>query len=267
MAVREPDWHPTSFCSSSSMATAHLNRMLRVDPNAVQALLRVSRAAAVLTALVLTVMVVASTGRGSVSTPVKSRTIDRTFLCTNAAQFGVRQINVVATSGFRDSGRWKWLASASIANTRTQPTKLKVGTTNTNWGVAVAAGAGAIANDPAAPGPKHAYLSFWSTMPERCRSVPSAHVPLPARGGDLAGPLSETYECAGSRRTYVRVRAVFRVPTALRLNRTTGNLTASAPVREGYVAARTESGALLAFARVSETGKARILTAPSCAPD
>jgi hypothetical protein len=210
----------------------------------------------------------AASGTSAPASPSASRIIDRTFLCANASQFGVRKIAVGDVAGFRDAGKWTQLASAGIGNSGEQVTNLPRGTTNANWGVGVAAGAGPIDNDPNRP-KAEAHLIIWSKMARLCKAVPGSRVPLSAHGltGGAAGPLGDDFTCPAARRAYVRVRAVFRSPVTLQLDRSTGYLKARGPMREAYVAARTESGKPLAFASVFESGKARLFTARGCATD
>jgi hypothetical protein len=213
-------------------------------------------------------------GAASQAAPSASRVIDRAFLCTNSfSQTGGRDIRVGATTGFREDGGWKWLASAGIANEGTRATRLGEDgpTVYTNWGFGFSAGAGALAADPTRPRPER-FFYIWAKWSTACKLVPVRRVPLSARGlsggvaDDDADPDEEPdqFECAAPQKILVRVRGVFRRSTSLHLDRAFMQLTTEAPVREAAFAARTVSGRPYAFASVSESGVARIFTAPNC---
>jgi hypothetical protein len=236
-----------------------------------------ARAAFSLAIPLMLVVTIASTGVAGVtspSAPAASRMIDRAFVCTNAfSQTGGREIRVGATTGFREDGGWKWLATAGIANEGMRPTRLGEDgpTVYTHWGFGFSAGAGALAIDPTLPRPER-FFYIWAKWSSACKPVPTRRVPLSARGlvggvaDDDADPDEEPdqFECAAPQKLFVRVRGVFRRATSLRLDRAFMHLTTAAPVREAAFAARTASGRPYAFASVSESGIARIFTAANC---
>lgn len=81
----------------------------------------------------------------------------------------------------------------------------------------------------------------------------------------MLGPLGVAYDCATSRRVLVRVRAVLHAtPTRYREQ---GFEKTKTSVREGSLAVRTQAGEQRAFAAVDDSGKVRLLFAPSCAED
>lgn len=183
--------------------------------------------------------------------------IDRTFSCS-ATPDTVKKIQVSAVSGFRDPAnrqRWKWPAAAAVTS---------------HFRGVVGVIAGALPN------------SSWRALsinPERCKAT-AGRVPLSASGltGGVASRLqgvntvgSDAYECVVSSRLLVRVRAVFRAPVALRVQRFFGQPilmpTTAAAAQEGQFAVRTQAGKPLAYASVSETGKATLFTARSCVSD
>jgi hypothetical protein len=94
-------------------------------------------------------------------------------------------------------------------------------------------------------------------------------VPLTTKGlsGFAASPLDDEYHCVVPKRVLVRVKATFRAPTSLRLNRKWGTLEARGVVREGVVVVSTEAGKAVALAIVNESGKARLNVADNCEPD
>lgn len=185
------------------------------------------------------------------------------------------KIDLSATSGFRDSGKWSTLASGGISNQGSNPTILPPNeaglraTVYTQWGFGFSAGAGALApRDPAAP-PVRRGFRIWSKVSKACAPASSRRVPLSPRGlsGGVASQLSDEYECPAPRRVYLRIRGVFRSPASLRLDRRFLYHNTEVPLKEAAIAVRSESGKPLAFVAVSESGKARIFTAPSCAAD
>jgi hypothetical protein len=202
-----------------------------------------------------------------------SRVIDRAFACTNASDApGLRRMGLSVQRGFRDGGEWKLLASASITNDGRTPTTVRDPsgrslTVNTNWGVSFAAGSGPLGSDPAAP-PVRRYFSIWSRWATACKTVAPSRVPLSPRGlSGGAADYGDRFDCQGPQRVMVRVRGVFTAPTTLRLNRATRWLTTSMPLQKASFVVRRDSGRPLAFASVSQTGAARVFTAPSCLPD
>jgi hypothetical protein len=208
-------------------------------------------------------------GVASQSSPAASRIIDRAYLCTNAVRAGVRQVDVFARSGVRDSDGWKWLAFIEIRNQGPTVTRIPAGaTSNVRWGYTIAAGTGPSSTREPLSGWGDPAVSIWSKSPKACVRAPKRRVPLSSAGlsGGEAGQFEEAFECAGVRRVLVRVRAVLAAPTRFRLDRRFLYLRAKAPVEKGWLAARTVSGKPLVFASVNGSGKARIFT-DSCFPD
>ena len=85
------------------------------------------------------------------------------------------------------------------------------------------------------------------------------------RGGVVPQSVS-AIECASPRRLLVRFRASVKGSSALR-ERARIFLATNAPAREATLAVRTLTGRLLAYADVSESGKARQFTAKGCTPE
>ena len=231
--------------------------------------------AAALPIVVLVALVGPTAGSGTPSTTVAARVIDRTYLCTSGGRDGIREIEVSATSGFRESGKWKTLASAGISNQGSNPTVLPPSeaglraTVYTHWGFGFSAGAGALApRDPAAP-PVRRGFSIWSKVSKACAPASSRRVPLSPGGlsGGVASQLSDEYECPAPRRVYLRISGVFRSPASLRLDRRFLYHRTEVPLQEAALAVRSESGKPLAYVAVSESGRGRIFTAPSCVAD
>lgn len=190
-----------------------------------------------------------------------ARVIDRTFVCSTGIVAGGREIEIHARSGFRslqNPTQWQMLPHAEL---RTRGPDLYL--------VSISAGAPREKNrnNPYDNGPFGSGLSVGA---KSCKAA-RANISLSARSlsGGPASQLGEDYDCPAPWKVLVRVRAVFRAPTSLRLStiynwrawRTSRTLRESP--REAYFAVRTRRKPL-AFAQAFESGKARLFTAPSC---
>lgn len=197
----------------------------------------------------------ASLGPSAGAEPAVPTIVERTTVCSVGKRAGVRKIEVHARSGtrlFEDPRRWKFLASASLVD----PTSRGAGLA---W---------LLAGWPPLREPGQLRSSETLGIAVRCRPS-SARVPPTPTGlsGFAASPLEDEYHCVVPRRIVVGVRALFRAPASLRLNRRWGQLTARGIVREGSLAIRTEAGRPIALATVHESGRARLFVAGSCEPD
>lgn len=184
-----------------------------------------------------------------------ARVLDRTLLCSVGVRAGVRKLEVHARSGTRlldDPRKWKFLAEASVRD----PSFVGA---SVAW---VAAGW------PPAFEPGQTPSRVTLSVARRCKPA-GAPVPLTTRGltGFPASPLDDEYHCVVPRRVLVRIKATFRAPTVLRVNRNWGTLDAPGVVREAVLAVRSESGAPVALATVHESGKARLYVHERCDPD
>jgi len=193
--------------------------------------------------------------------PGASRIIDRTFVCAVKLRAGARIIEPSAWSGFRDPERnaqWKWLPYSDV------------GGRDLIAYIFMYADA-----PPPVPEIAASSLTRWLGVDAVPCKPSQARIPLGARGleGGLASQLqySAEYDCPSPTAVLVRLRAEFRTPVALRIQRlyqgrwfTTST---KAPVRQGAFAVATLTGKPLAYATVSESGKARLFTARSCVPD
>jgi hypothetical protein len=119
--------------------------------------------------------------------------------------------------------------------------------------------------NPKQPGAYEHEFSIWSKWARACKPAPNRLVPLSARGlsGGAASYFGDRYACPAPRRAYIRVRAIFRTPMSLRLDRRL-MLKTDVPVRQASFVVRTESGKPFAYASVNEAGKARLFTSPAC---
>lgn len=205
-------------------------------------------------ALVVGVLIAAvsatSTGSAKTGGSAASRVIDRTLLCTIYLKAGVRQIELAAQPGIRDSKNpSEWLRSPYAAAE-------SYGLPNTPYGDLVAIGAGAVSHN-------------------RSRCVLSrAKVVLSTTGlsGGQPSTFGDDWECAAPRRVLVRLRAVFKEPVTLRVAPTdsTGRhraMIARGTLQTGAFAIRTETGRPIAYAEASSTGKVRLFTRRTCFPD
>ena len=209
---------------------------------------------------------------GLQSAPAASQTIDRAYLCTNAVRAGgLRDLNVYAKTAYVGPGPENWLGRISIGNRGKAPTKIgpdqrgRFATAYGHWAFGVGAGTA----EPTNPF-DDAGLDVWARWARACNVVASTRrVPLSPRGlsGGAADYFGDNYTCPAPRKVFVRVRAVLSTPTSFRRDRRTGFLEATAPVQEGVVAVRTQSGKPFAFVSVNQSGKARIFTAPTCVAD
>jgi hypothetical protein len=195
----------------------------------------------------------AGVGGGTASAQV----IDRTLSCSVKN----REVEVRAHAGFRDDGIWQNLAFA-IVRTGFVTSRAAVLDDALAW---VSAGRTAHETNLENEGTALS-AQYYGTLAENrgaCRPV-TRRVPLTTKGlrGGPVGALAEQFDCAAPRRVLVRLRAVRQRPAPFFRDRhflkTRGDLAA------GFLAVRTQSGRPLAFATVSESGKARLFTARSC---
>jgi len=195
-------------------------------------------------------------GAGAGASVEPTRVIDRTYLCTTGVQAGNRELDVQVTAGFRETpSKWKYRPHAFVS------------TPGFNNG---GAEQGSIAGVTAGFPPADEFdrdTTLWIGA-GRC-STTRVRIPLSGRGlsGGPAGALGERFECIPTRRILVRVRAVFRSPTSLRLHRGFNQLLARGEISEASLAVRTESGKPLVFAQVFASGKAGLLTGEQCIDD
>lgn len=99
----------------------------------------------------------------------------------------------------------------------------------------------------------------------RCRAS-RAPVRLTHDGllGGALGPFEEGYECAVPKRVLLRVHGLLR--SAPRLTGFRSFLRTTLPVAKGEITVRSESGRLLAYGDVLESGRARLFVVEGCRP-
>jgi hypothetical protein len=227
-----------------------------------------------LVALVLTLATVGGTTAGveSQSAPAASQTIDRAYLCTNGVRAGgLRETWVSGRTAYLGEGTSTWLGRVTIGNRGKAPTRVgpdprgRFTSAYTHWGFGIGAGEGTPSNSLDRPG-----LAIWSRWARACKILASKRrVPLSARGlsGGAVDYYVDGYSCPAPRKVFVRVRAVLSEATSFRLDRRSGYLEAIAPVQEGVIAVRMQSGKPFAYVSVNQSGKARIFTADRCVAD
>ena len=206
-----------------------------------------------LTATVIAVGSAQAASRSGTATFV----LDRTYSCAIVLHGGIYQLENRAHPGARTGTSWTKLAYAGLRTgvfsgatgnllawiSAGKPTK----TTTVDqefWTLDVAT------------------LGTIGVRGELCNPT-RATVPLTAGGlrGGAAAPLGSELKCDVPRRVLVRVRAAFDSRAALRGKEFES---AHVPVREAKLAVRTVAGKPLAYATVSQTGKATLFTAKGC---
>jgi hypothetical protein len=193
--------------------------------------------------------------------------VNRTFVCAPALVGGVRQIDARAHRGSgRHGPNWDRPAFAAVSTTVSGAAATAI----ENELVWLAAG-----RPSASATVVTTMIGFtfpvrsWGTLgvnAKLCRAS-TARFPLVRKGlrGGATGPFDERYDCVTPRRILVRVRATLQSRTSLKGYR--GFLRTTVPVREGVLVVRTESGKLLVYAEVLNSGKSFLFTAPTCNPD
>lgn len=192
--------------------------------------------------------------------PAAARVVDATFSCAVKPRAGARRLDVTANAGFRDPAqtRWRWLSYASARNQ--------------DWRTFFWLYAG---SPPPQGRDGASTLTRWLGVdPQLCKRS-SAAVGLSPRalqgGSASVFQSSDVYECPSSPAVLLRVRAEFAKPAVLRaqqLNQRRWLMsTAGTPVVKGSVAIIASTRKPIAYATVSEAGKATLFTAPSCVPD
>lgn len=178
--------------------------------------------------------------------PAAVRVVDRTFTCSTLVRAGVRLVEASAVAGLREPAtpsQWRQLANASL---------------RTGFGSPLASVSAGVPSG--VPG---GYT--FAVGAQVCRAAKD-QVSLSAQGlsGGSVDWSGGEFQCTTPKKIVVRIRAVFRSATSLRLDRATGLLLTATPVREARIAARTQDGKRLAYAEVFESGKARVFAARTC---
>lgn len=195
---------------------------------------------AVLVALAIALIGLSTTVAATARDAQTTRVIDRTVACSVGLQGGVHEVEVRARTGtrlFDDPSKWRYTASTDARAPR------------------------GLAGVSAGGEPQWIGLRVATVCPQV-----GARVDFSTRGltGNTASPLEDSYDCVVPGRVLIRVRAVFREPTRLRLWRQIEMFVARGTVVEGRLAISTLSGRRVAVAKVFPSGRAVIFVARTC---
>ena len=192
--------------------------------------------------------------------------IDRTYVCNTSILGGIYELKSRAHSGVRSGSGWSKLpwAGASSGGWAGPLAGLPNAPGNTlAW---ITAGAPSASTTVGADGEVFPVLGGGTIGVNSSMCRPSkAKVALSPSGlrGGTATAVVVALDCAAPRRVLVRLRASVEGSSALR-ERARLFLATNAPAREAKLAVRTLAGRLLAYADVSDSGKARLFTAKGC---
>ena len=218
-----------------------------------------------LVVVILACVVAAAVGPRDGVGAIDAGIVDRTLLCTVERAGGIHEITVRANPGFRQGSAWGILAFAAVS-TGAEAHSSAILTDSLAW-----VSAGRYTRDTnlePSDGVAAANAARLGTSAlSRVECTPAnARVPLSGRGlrNAAPGPLGASFKCATPRRVLVRVRATASTIVGYRQGGFEKTRTA---LQSGYLAVRTQAGKQLAFASVSDSGKTRLLTAPSCIED
>lgn len=192
-----------------------------------------------------------SAATGGVAAPGAVRVVDRTLTCTTGVQGGARVIFVRGQSAFGQGKNLEWLAQTTVAAVG-QPVPSKP-----NYRPTLA---GMTAGWPPTPPVTSGGIGFHGRL---CKATPSK-VAFARKGlvGGVASRLGDDYTCVVPKSMLVRIRATFRAPTELELDRT--YTSANGRVVRGQIAVTTLAGKPLVYGEVAESGTARLFTPGSC---
>jgi hypothetical protein len=182
--------------------------------------------------------------------------IDRTLTCSTGFGKGVRNVELLARSAFRNtSGKLDGLGQVVVA-TPGNPVPNRPQTFAPTL-------AGATAGWPAPPPLRSGALGF---SPKLCKSA-RATVRLSSRGlgrGGEASVFGEDVTCPTPGKVVIRVRATFLEPARLVLSDKKDYFSADARIKRAQIAVRTPDGKPIAFGEVLDSGKATLWTAGRC---
>jgi hypothetical protein len=197
----------------------------------------------------------ATTGSAAPSAAT-AKVIDRTLTCTTGFGKGVRNVELLARSAFRNAnGRLDGLGQVVVA-TPGNPIPNRPQTFAPTL-------AGATAGWPAPPPFKSGALGF---SPKLCKAA-RATVRLSSRGlgtGGEASVFGEDVTCPTPAKVVIRIRGTFLEPAALVLSDKKDYFSADARIKRAQIAVRTPDGKPLAYGEVLDSGKAMLFTAGRC---
>jgi hypothetical protein len=120
------------------------------------------------------------------------------------------------------------------------------------------------------PPPPNIPSGGLSVSLDLCTPTTETRPALTTRGlvGGPVDAFEDKYECFPPKTILFRIRAVFRKPTSLQLNRRGGrSLMTIARITAGSIVVQTLRGRRLAYTQVFDSGRARLFTARDCFPD
>jgi hypothetical protein len=187
-----------------------------------------------------------------------TRIIDRTYVCSVELKGGLYELEARAHAGIRSGSTWAKLPYAALRTGNFG--RAPVG----NMLVWVTAGAPVRATTVdqeffTFPVGEAGTVGIYGKL---CRPAESAPLQRTGLRSQAVGRLGAELVCEAPRRVLVRVRAV--LSSSGRLSTGQDFHFTHAPVREATLTVRTLSGKPLAYATVSQTGKATLLTAKGC---
>jgi hypothetical protein len=193
--------------------------------------------------------------------------VDRTYVCRATQLGGIYELKSRAHSGVRAGSGWSTLPYVVAASG---------GWAGPRYGLHSAPGNSLAWISAGAPSAGTTVDLEVQTFPvleggtlgvnnEQCRPSTAA-VPLTSAGlrGGSADRAGAFVDCFASRRMLIRFRATVQGTSGALRDRARIFLATSAPVREAKLAVRTPAGKPIAYADVSESGKARLFTAKGC---
>jgi hypothetical protein len=181
--------------------------------------------------------------------------IDRTLTCTTGFGKGVRNVQLIAISGFRSGGKLDKFGQVVVV-TSGNPVPRNTQTFNPTL-------AGVTAGWPPPPPFTSGALGFSTRLCKASR----ARVPLSRRGlgaGGEASVFGEELTCGAPGKVVIRVRGTFRSSARLVATKDRDYVSADARIDRAQVAVRTPSGKPIAYGEVFDSGKATLFTARSC---
>jgi hypothetical protein len=185
-----------------------------------------------------------------------AKVIDRTLTCTTGFGKGVRNVELLARSAFRNtSGKLDGLGQVVVA-TPGNPIPNRPQTFAPTL-------AGATAGWPAPPPLESGALGY---SPKLCKSA-RATVRLSSRGlgsGGEASVFGEDVTCPTPGKVVIRVRATFLEPAKLVLSDKKDYFSADSRIKRAQIAVRTPDGKPIAYGQVLDSGKATLWTAGRC---
>jgi hypothetical protein len=207
----------------------------------------------------------------SVRATTASRILDRTFVCSTTYVGGAYSIEGRGHSGTgRAAGAWARPPLAAVktgAGANGGPRDPSILDNSLVWITAGRPSAAATLVEGSVLSDLYR-TRLWGTLAvntDLCRNA-KKQIQLASRGlrGGTLGSFEESSKCLTPRRVVMRVRAVLSSPAVLRRFRDFGRTTV--PVREATFVIQTEAGRRLVYGEVSESGRARLLTARDCFP-